>query len=135
MATDQRRLAADARRMAPGREEAAAVRTLLKRNYDRGRVAGREEARAEVANHDSRTTLLACSADYLDAAEARASSIPNSDRTMTAFREASAILRDAARLGEPEPFVRMELKTEGETEGEAKPATKKRAAKRTKKSG
>jgi hypothetical protein len=47
-----------------------------------------------------RTILLNTSADILDRMEARTAKIANSERACSAYREASAILRDAATVGE-----------------------------------
>jgi hypothetical protein len=107
MADNRRRLAADARRVAvkgdDTRDTAREIRELLKRNYERGRDEGRTEAEGEHAATSARTALLETSADMLEQAMARTSSMPNSDRAQMAYREATAILRDAARRGEASP--------------------------------
>jgi len=104
MADNRRRLAADARRIAikggDTRDTAKEVRDLLKRNYERGREEGRAEAEDEHAATNGRSVLLETSADMLDQALARTSGMPNSNKAQMAYREAAAILRDAARKGE-----------------------------------
>jgi hypothetical protein len=102
--SNQRRLAADARRVANNgneRETVAQLRHLMKKNYDRGVEDGREQLRNELDAADPRALLLQAGAEQLDGMGARISSVPNSARAQSAFREAAAILRDAAREGEP----------------------------------
>ena len=105
MTTNNRRVAADARRIAremgvKDREQTRLIRELVRRNYERGLEEGRAQERAENADFQPRTVMLNTSADILDRMEARTDKIPNSDRACSAYREASAILRDAATLGE-----------------------------------
>lgn len=105
MTTNNRRVAADARRIAKevgieDRETTKAIRELVRRNYERGLEEGRAQEREENGDAMPRTILLNLSADILDRIEARTSKIPNSDRACSAYREASAILRDAVVVGE-----------------------------------
>lgn len=104
MASDARRTAADARRVAPAGADKDAikrVRDALKENYERGVTAGREALAAELKAADPRTTLLNFVAEMCDNAAARTSSIPNSNKALSAYGEAGAILRDAAKGEEP----------------------------------
>lgn len=105
MTTNNRRVAADARRIAremglDDREQTKMIRDLIRRNYERGLEEGRAQEREENGDMMPRTVLLNTSADILDRMEARTEAIPNSDRAVSAYREASAILRDAATVGE-----------------------------------
>lgn len=105
MTTNNRRVAADARRIAremgvEDRDQTRLIRELVRRNYERGLEEGRAQERAENADFQPRTVLLNTSADILERMESRTDKIPNSDRACAAYREASAILRDAASLGE-----------------------------------
>lgn len=105
MTTNNRRVAADARRIAremgvEDREQTRLIRELVRRNYERGLEEGRAQERAENADFQPRTVMLNTSADILERMEARTGKIPNSDRACAAYQEASAILRDAATLGE-----------------------------------
>lgn len=105
MTTNSRRVAADARRIAremgiEDREQTRMIRELIRRNYERGLEEGRAQERRENGDMMPRTVLLNTSADILDRMEARTNAIPNSDRAASAYREASAILRDAATVGE-----------------------------------
>lgn len=126
MADDKRRAAADARRITEqgDRQAAGEIRKLLKRNYERGVVAGREQAEAENASQNARATLLLSSADTLEAAMSRTSKIPNSNRAMGAFREAISILRDAAG-GEPPSSTEPDKETKKAQAEEAKTASSK----------
>lgn len=104
MADDGRRIAADARRVAgTNREAAAEIRELFARNYERGREVGRDEVREEIGSQDARAAMLNLAADGVKSAEGRLAEIPNSGRAQTACREAFAILRDIATLGEVTP--------------------------------
>lgn len=129
MATDSRRTAADARRIAgdgADKEAVKKVRDALKDNYERGVAAGRETLAAEMQGLDPRTTLLHVSAELLDNAAARTSAIPNSHKALSAYREAAAILRDAAQGEEP-----VDTAPEPEPEETPEPTPrKKKAAKR-----
>jgi len=105
MTSNNRRVAADARRIAKevgitDREQTKVIRELVRRNYERGLEEGRAHEREENGDAMPRTLLLNISADILDRMEARTGKIPNSDRACSAYREASAILRDAAVVGE-----------------------------------
>lgn len=105
MTSNSRRVAADARRIAQeagveDRDKIRFIRDLVRRNYERGLEEGRAQERIENGDEQPRTVLLNSSADILDRMEARTEKIPNSDRAISAYREASAILRDAATLGE-----------------------------------
>lgn len=105
MTTNNRRVAADARRIArevgvSDREQTRVIRELIKRNYERGLEEGRAQEIRENGDTMPRTLLLNISADILDRMEARTSSIPNSDRAVSAYQEASAILRDAVTIKE-----------------------------------
>jgi hypothetical protein len=105
MTTNNRRVAADARRIAretgvEDREQTGLIRELIRRNYERGLEEGRAQERQENGDVMPRTVLLNAAADILDRMEARTTAIPNSDRAISAYREASAILRDASSLGE-----------------------------------
>lgn len=105
MTTNNRRVAADARRIAremgvEDRDQTRLIRDLIRRNYERGLEEGRAQERRENGDVMPRTVLLNASADILDRMEARTNAIPNSDRAISAYREASAILRDAASIGE-----------------------------------
>lgn len=105
MTTNSRRVAADARRIAremgiEDRDQTRLIRELIRRNYERGLDEGRAQERRENGDMMPRTVLLNTSADILDRMEARTAAIPNSDRACSAYREASAILRDAATIGE-----------------------------------
>lgn len=105
MTDNHRRAAADARRIArdtglADREQIATFRDLLRRNYERGLEEGRQQEQSENAAILPRTILLNIAADILERMSARTEKIPNSDHACIAFREASAILRDAASIGE-----------------------------------
>jgi hypothetical protein len=105
MTTNNRRVAADARRIAretgiTDKEQTRMVRELVRRNYERGLEEGRAQERQENADFQPRTMLLHTSADLLDRVCAKTEKIPNSERACGAYREASAILRDAAEVGE-----------------------------------
>jgi hypothetical protein len=105
MTTNNRRVAADARRIArelgiEDRDLTRSIRDLVRRNYERGLEEGREQERTENGDLQPRTVLLNVGADILDRMEARTEKIPNSTRACSAYREASAILRDAATIGE-----------------------------------
>lgn len=105
MTTNNRRVAADARRIAretgvKDREQTRLIRDLVRRNYERGLEEGRAQEREENGDAMPRTILLNTSADILDRMEARTSKIANSERACSAYQEASAILRDAATVGE-----------------------------------
>lgn len=104
MASDARRAAADARRIAPvgsDKDAIKKVRDALKDNYERGVAAGRDVLADELRAADPRTTMLHFVAEMCDGAAARTSSIPNSNKALSAYREAAAILRDAAKGEEP----------------------------------
>lgn len=105
---DQRRLAADARRLAGRRademtDRAATeqIRTALRQNYDRGFEAGREEMRGELRAEDPRRALLGALAEHVGIVEGRIGAIPNSTAELRACREAAAILRDASEAIDP----------------------------------
>lgn len=104
MADTRRRTAADARRITnranDGRADTEEIRALLRRTHKRGVDEGRSQMQQELDGLDVRTTLLEVGADHLDSLAARVSGIPNNSRTMQAFREAAAVLRDARKLGE-----------------------------------
>jgi phage gp36-like protein len=100
MATDSRRTAADARRIAGNgadKDAVKKVREALKDNYERGVAAGREGLAAELDAADPRTSMLNFVAEMCDNAAARTSVIPNSNKALSAYGEAAAILRDAAK--------------------------------------
>lgn len=106
MASTQRRMAADARRLASRRSDnekqaAQHIREALRRAHAQGVEEGRAQERSENSGHNARSLLLDAAADTLDQTAARASAIPNSGRAIGAFKEAASILRDAARRGEP----------------------------------
>lgn len=130
MPSDERRLAADARRVVSRdggeREATKVIRQALRANYDRGKAAGREELSAELGNRDTRTAFLESDAETLDLHGARISNIPNSTRAATAYREAAAILRDAAKA--PGPEVRPRDEDDAEEAEEEKAAPKKSTA-------
>lgn len=101
---NRRRLAADARRAAqndPNDRSTAEIRDLLRKNYERGLEDGREQERVENAFMSPRTMMLDAASSMLQQAAEHTKRIPNSDRTVSAYLEAVAILQDAARLGEP----------------------------------
>ena len=105
MTTNNRRVAADARRIAresgiTDREQTRLIRELVRRNYERGLEDGRTQEREENSDVQPRTILLNTSADILERMSVRTDKIPNSERACGAYREASAILRDAALMGE-----------------------------------
>ena len=122
---DQRRLAADARRIAGSdgdeRKATEQIRDALRQNYDRGREQGREEMRAEMRTLDPRRALLGSAADHLETMGLRLSAIPNSSVELRACREAAAILQDASEAIEREP--------EPESEAESPPQKPKSRAK------
>lgn len=104
--SDQRQIAADARRVAAAtgsqtRETTAKIRAIIGEQYRRGVEAGRAEVHAELEGVDARSSLLGAGIDFLQLLTARVSSIPNSHRTQAALREAEGILRDAQTAGEP----------------------------------
>ena len=104
MTTNNRRVAADARRIARDsglthRDQIATFRELLRRNYERGLEDGRQQERSENDALQPRTILLNISADILERMSARTEKIPNSDHACIAFREASANRRDEAEVG------------------------------------
>jgi hypothetical protein len=82
------------------RDQTAKIRDLVKRNYERGLEDGRSSEREENGDVHPRIVLLHASADILDSMKARSEKIPNSERAVGAYNEASAILRDAAERGE-----------------------------------
>jgi len=101
---NKRRLAADARRAAendPDNRSTSELRDLLRRNYERGLEDGREQERVENAYMSPRLMMLDTASSMLEQAADQTKKIPNSDRTISAYLEAVAILRDAATLGEP----------------------------------
>lgn len=105
MTSNNRRVAADARRIArelgtEDRDQTRFIRDIVRRNYERGLEEGRAQERDENADEQPRTVLLNTSADILERMESRTGKIPNSNRAISAYREASAILRDAATIGE-----------------------------------
>ena len=105
MTTNNRKLAADARRIAreagvESKEQTAQIRDLVRRNYERGLEDGRIAEREENGDMNPRMVLLHTSADILEEMMNRTEKIPNSQRALGAFNEASAILRDAADRGE-----------------------------------
>jgi len=96
--SDVRKTAADARRVAGDKADKETVkkfREALKDNYDRGYETGRAEAMAELKGLDLRTGLLDFCSEILEAAGALTSKLPKSAKQTAAYREASAILRDA----------------------------------------
>lgn len=108
MASDSRRIAADARRVASTQGDAdrvavKKVREALAENYERGRAKGREEVQEELGLSDPRALALDTAAEVLDGFLSRVSAIPNSDRTQAAFREAAGILRDVKGAEAPAP--------------------------------
>lgn len=115
MADNKRRLAADARRVAEksaqSREAVADLRRLMRTNYDRGKEDGRAEVLAENSGVDLRATVLSMQADDLDLSVGALAAVPNSQRAISALREAVSILRDAVRAGEP-PAEEPKAKTE-----------------------
>lgn len=132
MASDVRRTAADARRIAgdgADKDAVKKVRDALKDNYERGVAAGREALTAELDSLDPRTSMLHLCAEMLDNAAARTSAIPNSYKALSAYREASAILRDAAKGEEPVAQAPEEGKQPEPKPPAAKKSTRRKASK------
>lgn len=98
-----RKVAADARRIAAETdttEQAKVARDLIHRNYERGVRAGRRREREENAAVHPRVVLLRAGAGTLSSLREQMQHIPNSERSLHAFKEAEAILLDAAEIGE-----------------------------------
>lgn len=124
---DQRRLAADARRIASqgngngsDRRVTEQVRSALKANYDRGVEKGREDMRCELETWDPRRALLSTASEHLELVRGRISTIPNSNAEMRACREAAAILKDASEAIEREPEPEPEPETKRKTKRKSK---------------
>lgn len=109
MAEDSRRIAADARRIlrvgdgVVDRDQTKAIRSVLEKNYDLGRRAGRDERERELPNANVRGALLDVSITMLQQMQAQTSVIPNSDAALHGYGEAVAILQDARRADERLP--------------------------------
>lgn len=102
MADPARRIAADARRILRvdgsdevDREQSAAIREVLTRNYDRGRRDGRAEREAEHPNGNVRIALLDAGIATLQQLQAQTSVLPQAEAATAGYREAIAILKDA----------------------------------------
>jgi hypothetical protein len=70
------------------------ARELLKRNYERGQLAGRAEVVDELRGADPRYTLLIVASGMLRSCRVQTESISNSDLALSAYDEAAAILED-----------------------------------------
>ena len=105
--SDQRRLAADARRIADrktkgqSRQATEEIRESLRQNYQRGYDAGRVSMHSELALFDPRQALLGSASDFIKTVEGRIAAIPNSTAELRACREAAAILSDACSAVSP----------------------------------
>lgn len=103
-ADNRRRSAADARRVTSKAgitgDDASEIKRIVGRAYDRGRADERSSIEGENNGTDVRRVVLLMQAESLEGAVAALSGVPNSGRSQLALREATGILRDAARAGE-----------------------------------